>query len=381
MRVIVVGGGIMGLSTAFALRNAGHRVALYEQGSIPNPHGSSVDQHRLIRHPYGPMTGYARLINPALAAWDRMWSGLGQRLMHQTGTLMLARDDLSWVEDSLRDADALGIEHQRLTPSALTDRAPMLRADGVELAAWVNSGGVLMARDIVAALGTHLLMNGVTVNTNTPVVDIDPVRGSIVLEDGSRARADAVVVAAGPWVRSLFPPAVGRVKPSRQVVMYLEPPQAHKAAWANAPMVLDIHGAGGIYAVPPVAGTGLKIGDHSFSMKGHPDRNRGVKEGEVNALFEACRSRIKDLDEYTIASATSCFYTVQKEERFVLEPIEKAVLMTGFSGHGFKFGALMGELASGLIAGRIEPNEATALAAGEVGNLTEIDSITNRCLG
>jgi len=371
----------MGLSTAFALRNAGHRVALYEQGAIPNPQGSSVDQHRLIRHPYGPLGGYARLINPALAAWERMWSGLGRRLMHQTGTLMLARDDLSWVEDSLNDMDALGIDHQRLTPADLNIRAPMLRTDGVELAAWVNSGGVLMARDIVASLATHLLMNGVTVNTNTPVVDIDPVRGSIVLEDGSRARADAVVVAAGPWVRSLCPPAVGRVKPSRQVVMYLEPPDNQTAAWANAPMVLDIHGAGGIYAVPPVAGTGLKIGDHSFSMKGHPDRNRDVKEGEVNALFEACRSRIKDLDDYTVASATTCFYTVEKEERFVLESIDKAILMTGFSGHGFKFGALMGELAAGLITGRIEPHEATALAAGQVGNPTEIDSITNRCLG
>ena len=43
MRVIVVGGGIMGLACAWALRRRGHDVALYEQGPLPNPHAASCD--------------------------------------------------------------------------------------------------------------------------------------------------------------------------------------------------------------------------------------------------------------------------------------------------------------------------------------------------
>jgi glycine/D-amino acid oxidase-like deaminating enzyme len=50
VRVIIVGGGIMGLCTAWALQRAGHRAALYEQGPIPNPLASSTDHHRLIRY-------------------------------------------------------------------------------------------------------------------------------------------------------------------------------------------------------------------------------------------------------------------------------------------------------------------------------------------
>ncbi len=145
-------------------------------------------------------------------------------------------------------------------------------------------------------------------------------------------------------------------------------------------MLLDIHGKGGIYAVPPVAGTGLKVGDHSFSLKGHPDRDREVRKGEAEALMESCRVRFKSMDDWSLDHARTCFYTVQKEERFVLESIGKAVIMTGFSGHGFKFGALMGELAAGVITGRIDIESASKLASGAIEDIPEIEALTNLCL-
>ena len=381
MRVIIVGGGIMGMSTALALVRSGHRVTLFDQGAIPNPMGSSVDQHRLIRHAYGPMTGYARLIDSAEAAWGRMWEALDQRHLHPTGTLVLARDDLSWAESTLAEMAEQGISTAVLDRDALASAYPWLDPSGVELAARVDSGGVLMAEAIIRGLARHLLMNGVTVNTHTPVIDVNPVRGAVTLEDGSTQRADRVVVAAGPWVRDLVPSATGRVKPSRQVVAYLTPPERLRDAWASAPMVLDIHGEGGIYVVPPVAGSDLKVGDHSFSLKGHPGRDRTASVAEGEALFEACRGRLAGLDEYTLGPLKTCFYTVQKHEAFIVDAVDRAVLMTGFSGHGFKFGALMGEIVAGLVTQRIAASEARALAAGEVTSSDEIDRLTSLCLG
>ena len=224
-------------------------------------------------------------------------------------------------------------------------------------------------------------MHGVTVNTHTPVVDIDPGRGAVTLEDGSSQRADRVVIAAGPWVRDLAPSAVGRVKPSRQVVAYLSPPEPLQAAWSTAPMVLDIHGAGGIYVVPPVAGSGLKVGDHSFSLKGHPTKNRTAMPAEGEALLEACRGRLSGLDDYTLQELKTCFYTVQKDEAFIVEALDRSILVTGFSGHGFKFGALMGEVVAALIGGRIDEGEARRLAAGSVSEPDEIRRLTSLCRG
>jgi len=377
MRVNVVGAGIMGLCTAHALLDAGHRVTVFDQGPIPNPLGSSVDQHRLIRHPYGQMSAYAHMVSPALRAWEGLWSSLGKNLYRPTSTLMLAKNDLTWVESALADMETLGLESRILDAAGVKSLAPALNTADIELAAWVDSGGILLADQIIAALGTHLLLRGVTMRTNTPVVDIDPVRGSLVTGDGERLRSDVIVVAAGPWVHALRPDLRGKVRPSRQLVLYLQPPPATQQAWERTPMVLDIHGAGGIYVVPPTAGTGLKVGDHSFSLKGHPDDDRQASEAKVRTLFESCRSRIQDIDGYSIVDAKTCYYTVQPEERFVLERKDRMVTMSGFSGHGFKFGALMGRLAAATATGAAEPESVRALAAGEIADSDQILSLTS----
>ena len=96
MKAIIVGAGVMGLSVAWGLIRDGHDVELFEQGPLPNPLASSMDEHRLIRHPYGDQVGYARLIDEAYAAWELMWSDLGRHFYASTGTLALTGNGADW---------------------------------------------------------------------------------------------------------------------------------------------------------------------------------------------------------------------------------------------------------------------------------------------
>jgi glycine/D-amino acid oxidase-like deaminating enzyme len=115
-------------------------------------------------------------------------------------------------------------------------------------------------------------------------------------------------------------------------------------------MILDIGQKNGIYVVPPVAGAQMKVGDHSFSLCGDPDMQRLEKTSERQQITELCSRRFRDFHRYRVGEARICFYTVQPEERFIVKPEGKSLLMTGFSGHGFKFGALMGQAAAQAVA-------------------------------
>lgn len=91
MHVAIAGAGIAGLTLAWALVRRGVSVEVIDQGPIPNPLASSFDEHRVIRHAYGPFKGYGRMMPAAFAAWDRLWADLGARHFVETGSIFTFR--------------------------------------------------------------------------------------------------------------------------------------------------------------------------------------------------------------------------------------------------------------------------------------------------
>ncbi|GGF41860.1 FAD-dependent oxidoreductase [Aliidongia dinghuensis] len=364
MKVSIVGAGIMGLGTAWALERLGHQVTVFEQGPVPNPKGSSVDRHRLIRYPYGAAEGYMRMVADAYAIWDQVWADLGETLYRPTGTLCLSRTGAERHRASIAALERAGHAVERLSEAELVRRFPLVNAGQVDAAYYLESGGLLFADRIVAALARRLAQRGVEIRPETPVAEIDPDRGFVTLADGTVVGADALVVAAGPWVARLVPGLGRRVKPSRQVVAYLNPPDDLMPLWQAGPMLLDIDPSEGFYAVPPREDAGLKVSDHRFSLSGDPDGDRAGTEAEVATALASCARRLKRFDEYRIDRLQACFYTVEPEEKFIIEPVGLSTyVMSPCSGHGFKFGPLLGSAVAGAInAG--EPGDIAAWAAG-----------------
>ena len=332
----------MGLSSAWALARAGFAVRVVEQDEVPNPRGASVDDHRLIRHAYGAQAGYMRMIDPAYAAWDLLFREAGERPYVATGMLAMAGSASLWLTQSRACLRADGHMVEDLAADAVAARFPFLSATGISDAFHLGTGGVLLARRIVAALARLLAGRGVEF-VRARAAAVHPERAEITLEDGRRLGADLLVVAAGPWGPRLLPALSARVRPTRQIVVRLEPPAELTEAWTRAPMLLDLAEDGGFYAVPPVAGTPLKIGDHRFAPTSDPDGPRMATDAEAAAILDLARHRIRGLESYRILSAAACWYDVEPAERFILEPLGgRSFVMSGFSGHGFKFGALLG---------------------------------------
>lgn len=364
MKVIVVGAGIMGLSTAWALARLGHDVTVLEQDAVPNPRGASFDQHRLIRYPYGAALGYTTMVAEAYRAWDAVWQDIGERHYVPTGTLALCVGDTRWVAASAEALRALGLNVEWLPPAQLGARFPLLTGEGISAAFHSDTGGVLLADRVLHSMARHLAGCGVSVVPHARVLEVDPWAATVRLSDRKILAGDALVVAAGAWGRWLVPGLAARVKPSRQVVVYLEPPPDRTAAWSRHPLILDIGQDAGFYLVPSVAGTGLKVGDHRFTLAGDPDDPRDPSAEEAQAVFATCRARLADFDRYRMAWARVCYYAVEPEERFVLERFERAWVLAACSGHAFKFGPLLGRRLAEAIDGG---GDAAALARWAAG--------------
>jgi glycine/D-amino acid oxidase-like deaminating enzyme len=345
MKVSVVGAGIMGLATAWALVKRGHKVTIFEQGSVPNPMASSYDSHRLIRYPYGDETGYTRMVGEAYAAWDMLWADLGAKHYIETGTLCLGSGNADWLAKSAATLEALGHAPIHLDPKKLALRFPLIDPRGVDNAFYLKSGGVLCAERILEGLVAYLSEHEtVTIRAKTRVTAVDPVRARVTLENDSTVEADALVVTGGAWIGRLVPGLAARVTPSRQVVAYMRAPEQLLDLWQKSPMILDIDPEAGFYAMPPVGGLSLVLGDHTFTMTGDPDGGREAVEADIASISECCARRLTGWAGYRLDRMQVCYYTVEAQERFIIEPLgPTSWVMSPCSGHGFKFGALFGE--------------------------------------
>lgn len=365
-KALIVGGGIAGLSTAWALARRGVEVELFEQGPLPNPRASSYDEHRITRHAYGTMEGYAHLMPEAFRVWDSLWRAIGTSHYEPCGAVYFLRHDDGWYGGASRSLDAMGVAYRDVPLDEVERRFPMVQSAGLERVVSTDGAGMLFPIRILTDLVVLLGRLGVRLRTGTLVSEVDPERGRVVA-DGVTHEGDVVVVAAGAWADRLVPGLRGVAVPSRQAVLYLSPPADLAEAWATAPVMLELKPDGGLYTLPPRRGTRLKVGDHVFSRIGDPDGDRIAHAGDLERLWPAARAAYRDLDRYSVLEPKACFYTVTEHEEFLVHPTGAAGwLISACSGHGFKLGSLMGELVGRAITGEMPAAEVTELAGGRV---------------
>lgn len=364
MKALVLGAGIMGLASAWALRRRGWEVTVLEAGRLPRPEASSHAPQRLIRHPYGPLPGYAAMVDEAYRAWERLWEDLGARHYAHTGTLVLAAGATDWLESSAAGMTAAGVPFERLPAPAVAERFPMLDARALGSSLYAPSGGVLLADRILRDLASHLAERGVALRAESTVRAIGADGLSLTLADGEPLRADALVVAAGPWTSRLWPDLAARLRTTRQVEAHLPDPDGRLR---GCPLLIDIHPEVGFYLAPPAAGLPAKTGDHRFGPAGDPDADRAGDPRTARRLAERAATRLRGVDPASATPGRACYYTVTADERFLAEPLDargRAWRLAGFSGHGFKFGAALGLRVADAIEGRLPAEALTAWAAG-----------------
>ncbi|MBG6202371.1 sarcosine oxidase [Labrenzia sp. EL_13] len=351
MAILIVGAGISGLSTAWALTKRGVPVTLLEQGPIPNPLSASGDQHRIIRRAYGGKGGYQRRIGDAYAAWDEMWADLEASHLVETGFMLLSQQHGDGGEIYRQGLIDGGYPFEDLTPAETAKRFPFIDPSTIRYGAVSDEGGVLLCQKIASDLRDWLRRNGADVRENAKVTAVDTSAGSATLADGSVLNGDHLIITSGAWTLGLFPKLGTSLTTYRTAVVYLTPPENLREAWERSPAILDPGGPIDGYVLPPVAGTGLKFGAGIHKHKAAPDQDRVAEAGEGETLRNHFAPPFARITEYHVDDVVTCAYTFTSDEHFFATTEDRATIVSACSGHGYKFGAVVGQkLAEGIVS-------------------------------
>ncbi|MEO1456171.1 MAG: FAD-dependent oxidoreductase [Pseudomonadota bacterium] len=348
--VLIVGAGIVGLSTAWALCRRGRPVTVLERGTVPNPIASSADHHRLIRASYPTNPGYGARIGEAFAAWRRQWADLAaggggpeSRYYAARGMLTLSQRAGDYGDRTRAQFEELGIAYEPFdSAAALAERFPFLETGNVA-AGVLSEGGALMANRILTDLADWLRRNGVVLLERSPAVAIDRAAGTVTLADGRVLAAETVLATAGAGMPGLLPEIEGTLRYRRTLSLYVEPPDALAEAWAQAPCWSYLGGEGDLWGMPPMDGLPAKLGCGAMGRVDPDDTDRTPTPDEVAQIFAHYRSRLRGIEDFTLRFSQANYWMLAPEHRFFVRREGRLVIASACSGHGFKFGALSGE--------------------------------------
>ncbi len=350
--VIVVGLGVMGSATAYHLARRGLRVLGLERFWPPHWLGSSHGRSRIIREAYYEHPTYVPLVRRAYELWAEVEAEAGRRLFLQTGGLTVGPPESELVQGSLLSARTHGVAHEVLTAAEVRARFPALHPDPEMVAVWEQRAGVLFPEMGVAALLGLARRHGAELKFGQEVTGWDADGSGVQVQTRMGTyRAERLVIAAGAWVTRLVPDLPVQVE--RQVIVWFEPrsnPQAFRPG--HLPVFIVEHAPGKQFYGLPDLGEGIKIARHHDGELVDPDLvDREVREGEVESVRELLRRYVPAADG-SVLTAAVCLYTNAPDHHFIVDfhPAHPEVLiLSPCSGHGFKFGPAIGEIAADLV--------------------------------
>ncbi len=362
---IVLGLGGMGSAAVFHLAVRGQRVLGLEQFTSPHDRGSSHGATRVIRQAYFEHPSYVPLLRRAYELWHDLERRSGQPLLLLSGGLMLGSADSAVVAGSLRSAREHGLAHELLDARGIRRRFPQFQIRDDTLGLFEPTAGLVWCERSVAAHLDAATQTGAELRFNEPVTQWsarDSGDGVWVETVRGRYEAARLVISPGPWAPRLLADLELPLEVTRQVLCWFQPPQGIEPFLPERfPIYIWQREAGEeVYGFPAVEGPdgGVKA---AFFHQPKPEIvtpelvERQIRADDVAPLRGALREVLPGLDGRFLYGRV-CLYTSTPDRQFVIcrHPRHLQVsVAAGFSGHGYKFCSVVGEILADLaVTGR-----------------------------
>ena len=348
----------MGAAACYHLAKRGAKVVGVEQFDVPNREGSHHGKSRMIRKAYNEHPDYVPLLERAYQLWDELQEKAKEPIINRTGGLYLGESGDSVVTGSLISAKRHGLAHRHLSHAEIKSDFPAFNVTESFTGFFEPEGGYLRPEDAIVEHAWQASGLGAMILTNTPVLSWSAsTEGVEVRTAEGILHADQLIISAGAWTGKLLTDLGVELTVTRQVQAWFEPegdPEQFSPenfpCWfieTNAP-----HGHYGFPILPKQKG--LKIAEHRPGDVVPIDQvGKAIADPtdeELGALQQTLAQYIPEGAGKLLKSCT-CLYTNSPDQHFIVDKWpdnERVTLAAGFSGHGYKFSSVMGEVLADL---------------------------------
>ncbi|GAA0254894.1 N-methyl-L-tryptophan oxidase [Haladaptatus pallidirubidus] len=352
--VIVIGVGGMGSAATYHLARRGLDVLGLERFDIPHTQGSSHGITRIIRRAYYEHPSYIPLIERAYELWDELADRTGRPVIHRTGSIDAAPEGNVVFEGSLRSCEEHDIPHEILTGAELTDRFPGYRLPEDYKALYQPDGGFVVPEESIIGHVEAAQEEGADIRARQRVLDWEETSGGGVRVKTSEAtyEAENLVLAAGAWNYKHADALDGLAVPERQVLAWFQPDEPSAFEPDSLPVWNISAPEGRFYGLPIYGVPGFKLGKyHHLDEQVDPDDwNTEPGPEDERLLRDFTEKYFPKAAGQTMRLAT-CMFTNSPDEHFILDTLPdhpQVAVGAGFSGHGFKFASIIGEILADL---------------------------------
>lgn len=350
---IVIGVGGMGSAAVYHLARRGLQVLGLEKHAIPHEMGSSHGYSRMIRYTLQEHPSYVPLVRRSYELWHEMEETAGEELMVTTGSIRAGAPDSPFFLNAQEACDLHSIPYEILTASEVNKRFPGYRFPEEISSVYQADGGFLLPERCIVTHVQAAERAGADVHSQETVLDWE-VRG-----DGVQVRTDRdtytagrLVVTAGPWAANLVPELAAYAVPERQVMGWFQPKRPELYAAEAFPVFGVFTEEGRYYGFPSHAVPGFKIGRaHHLLQKVDPDAIDREVHPEDEDILRQVVNRYFPLAAGKLLDGKTCMYTNTPDEHFMIGTLDgqpQVSVAAGFSGHGFKFASVIGEIMADL---------------------------------
>lgn len=336
----------MGLAAAYNIRKSTNsQILVLDRYGVGNDLSSSNDVNRVFRYSYGNDELYTKMAVSSLDLWTKLEHESGQKLLINTGLLLLQgldRNANSFNEASFKTLSRTGLAADRLDEEELQDRFPQFRASE---AFFDPHGGLLLASKAVHTLHSLAESQGVRFDQATASKVVSGNRPQVTTDSGQTIEFRKLIVTTGAWTNSLLDEKLARITPTRQQLVYFKPLNGLDPFRPEKCPVFftDEH-----YGLPAGGIDAVKVSPKELSETVDPEKaDRSVDDEQISSCREACKRFVPALAGGEVVRTKVCLYDMTENSDFVIDrdPEDSDIVYGyGFSGHGFKFAPLIGQI-------------------------------------